>query len=98
MAESIQPVLLAPSNIGDLVGEIAQVSGWGPTNDTNTANSPVLNVVDSTILDNEVCQYDLGSEFIVYETVVCMDGTDSKTLCNVSIRNFFIMRTCYVIG
>lgn len=80
---------MASSDIGDLVGEKAQVSGWGLTHDTDTSISPVLNVVESTLLANSECQSEFGSGIDVFDTVVCLDGRDHKSSCNVSLHNFF---------
>lgn len=85
-ADNIQTVELASSDIGSLVGEIAQVSGWGITHDSDTQISAALNYVNSTILSNEICQREFGASIAVFSSVICLDGKESKSSCSVRIN------------
>lgn len=76
---------MAPSDIGDLAGELAQVSGWGITQDTDTQISSLLRAVNQTILDNVECQNEFGFGIWVYDTVVCLNGKTYQGGCNVSL-------------
>ncbi|KAK6623952.1 hypothetical protein RUM44_010808 [Polyplax serrata] len=78
--ENIQVVKLADSGIGSLEGETAQVSGWGLAYSNATNISPVLRVVESTLMNNDDCAAKFG--FPVQKTVVCLDGSKKKGACN----------------
>lgn len=75
---------MASSDIGTLEGETAQISGWGLTHDTDTTIAPALRYVNSTILSNQECQDEFGFGISVFDTVVCLDGREGKSSCNVS--------------
>lgn len=84
-AANIQTVQLASSNIGSLAGSQAQASGWGLAYDGATGISPVLRYVISTILSNSQCQSEFGSGIPVYDTIICLDGSQGKSTCSVSL-------------
>lgn len=78
-------VKLAAVDAGLFVGETARVSGWGRAYDSSTTISPVLRVVESNILTNEDCRKRFG--FAVFKSVICLDGSQKKSSCNVSAEN-----------
>lgn len=83
--ENIGVVSLAGANAGTYAGKSAQASGWGLAYDGSQSLAPALRYVVSTILTNQQCQSEFGSGIPVYETIICLDGSQGKSTCSVSV-------------
>lgn len=70
------------------VGQTGQVSGWGLAYQGAQSISPVLRVTTSKIMTNDDCEKGFGGYIPVFDTVICLDGSDKKNACNVS--NLFV--------
>lgn len=79
--ENIQIVPL-PSSDETYVGKTAKASGWGIIQDGTATPSPTLRFVEAEILDNVICQRQLGAGIAVFDSFICLDGSDRKGICS----------------
>lgn len=83
--EYIGTVKLAGQSDGDFSGQPAQASGWGITSDSSQTLAPALRYVISTILTNDQCQTEFGPDIPISSSHICLDGSQGKSTCSVSL-------------
>ncbi|KAK5647648.1 hypothetical protein RI129_002540 [Pyrocoelia pectoralis] len=77
----INTIALAPETEDTvLTGQLATVSGWGKPSDEVQTVSSVLRYVNSTIIENKICNiFYFGS---IREDHICLNGWEGKSSCS----------------